>query len=75
VDDVAFLDGLFHQDPRAKCRHFDGDLVCVQLQYGVAGVDRLALLLYPARYGRFNNGLPEGRNFQSDHFEYLDVCP
>lgn len=74
MDDVALLHSLFGQYPRAKCRHFDGDLVGVELQDGIAGVDRLALLLDPARHRRFNNGFPEGWNFQSDHFEYLDVC-
>jgi hypothetical protein len=67
VHDIAFITSALRQNARLQSGHFDGDLVGVELDEGVAGRNCVAFLLVPFGHGRFNDRLAERRDFYGEH--------
>ena len=67
LHDVAFGVRALRQHAGGHRGNLDGDLVGLQLDERVAGRDRVALLLQPARDRRFDDRFTERRNFDGGH--------
>jgi hypothetical protein len=67
LHDVTFVALPLGEHASGEGGNLDGDLVRLELDERVASGDRLALFLEPARYGRFDDRLAEGRDFDCGH--------